>query len=1084
MPDFVSENSSHPMNQFDLKPVEVTTKKDTTRDPKKSTIRRSPSRQHTKGKGISFHRYYTEANVHPYDILKWVKKDSRIMDEKGNIIFELTDCEVPEGWSQLATDIAVSKYFRKAGVPQTGHEVSARQMVTRVARTLRKAGELQGNYFASADDAEVFEMELTHLLINQMGAFNSPVWFNCGLWHEYGISGTSVNYYWDQKTDTITEINNGYEHPQCSACFIQSVKDDMLSIFDLVKNEAKLFKYGSGTGTNFSSLRGRGEKLSGGGTSSGVMSFLEVLDRGAASIKSGGTTRRAAKMVILDIDHPEIVDFILWKVREEKKAQILIASGEYPSDYNGEAYKTVSGQNSNNSVRVTDAFMDAFLNDQEWNTISRTSGEKMNTYQAREIMEMIAQSAWSCADPGIQFDTTINTWHMVPNSGRINGSNPCSEYMFLDDSACNLASLNLMKYMHDGTFDIAGYRHGVEVFLTAMDIIIDFASYPTAQIAGNSHTFRPLGLGYANLGTLLMTMGIPYDSEEGRAWAGALTAMLHSRAYAHSAELAHEKEPFSEYDLNKEPALHVIQKHRDAAFSINTQKAPQYIIDGAREDADRMLALAQKYGVRNAQVTNIAPTGTIGLLMDCDTTGVEPDFGLVKFKKLAGGGFFKIVNQSVREALHNVGYTDIQIDAIITYAVGTGTLAGAPHINEETLREKGFTDADIHAINEKLPGSFDLEHALTHDAISAETFQRLGVSSEQLEDTSFRLLVHLGFSEDEIEEASKVICGVMMVEGAPDLNKEHLAIFDCANKCGKYGTRSIAAMGHVRMMAAVQPFISGAISKTVNLPFEATAEEIKQTYIEAWRLGVKAIAVYRDGSKGSQPLSSGTTQKKKEYVEKEVETKIEYRPMRRRLADERSALTHKFSIAGHKGFVTVGLYDDGTPGEIFITMSKEGTVISGLLDAFATSISFALQYGVPLRDLVNKFAHMRFEPSGFTKNIQIPIAKSIVDYIFRWMAVKFLPRDDWAGVGIHVDESQLQEMETPSATPPTSHIDDTTQPQLSLDTPPANTHRIIHSSRPFDVTGDSPTCDSCGGLMTRSGTCYKCMNCGSTSGCS
>lgn len=1084
MPDFTPEGNAYSMSQFDLKPVEVTAQKEKKQNPKKTAPKHVSSQPQKDGNGISFNRYYTKADTHPYDALTWVKKDSRIIDEKGNIIFELTNCEVPEGWSQLATDIAVSKYFRKAGVPKTGNEVSAKQMVTRVARTLRKAGELQGNYFASADDAEVFEMELTHLLINQMGAFNSPVWFNCGLWHEYGISGTGVNYYWDQKADAITEINNGYEHPQCSACFIQSVKDDILSIFDLVKNEAKLFKYGSGTGTNFSGLRGKGEKLSGGGTSSGVMSFLEVLDRGAASIKSGGTTRRAAKMVILDIDHPEIIDFILWKVREEKKAQILIASGEYTSDFNGEAYKTVSGQNSNNSVRVTDTFMEAFLNDQEWHTVSRTSGETMQTYQAREIMDMIAQSAWVCADPGIQFDTTINTWHMVPNSGKINGSNPCSEYMFLDDSACNLASLNLMKYMHDGTFDIAGYRHAVEVFLTAMDIIIDFASYPTAQIAHNSHTFRPLGLGYANLGTLLMTMGIPYDSEQGRAWAGALTAILHSRAYAQSAQLAHVKQPFGEYKLNQEPSLHVIQKHRDAAFSINTQKAPSYIIDGAREDADRMLALATTYGVRNAQVTNIAPTGTIGLLMDCDTTGVEPDFGLVKFKKLAGGGFFKIVNQSVREALHNVGYSDNHIDAIITYAVGTGTLAGAPHINEETLREKGFSDADIRAINDKLPGSFDVEHALTHDAISPETFQQLGVSAEQLEDTQFRLLVHLGFSESEIEEASKVICGVMMVEGAPELKEEHYAIFDCANKCGKYGTRSIAAMGHVRMMAAVQPFISGAISKTVNLPHEATAEEIKQTYIEAWRLGVKAIAVYRDGSKGSQPLSSGTTQKKKAVSEKEVETKIEYRPMRRRLADERTALTHKFSIAGHKGFVTVGLYDDGTPGEIFITMSKEGTVISGLLDAFATSISFALQYGVPLRDLVNKFAHMRFEPSGFTKNIQIPIAKSIVDYIFRWMAVKFLPRDDLEGVGIHIDENQLNDLETSTSQQSSTPPDDSTQPKLSLDTPRTDTPRQVHSSRPFDVTGDSPTCDSCGGLMTRSGTCYKCMNCGSTSGCS
>lgn len=1064
-------------NQDSLKPIEISVK------PKAPPAPATTKSNNRTQKGVAFTRRFTTPGKHPFDEIVWVKKDSKIIDEKGNIIFQLKDVEVPESWSQLATDIAVSKYFRKAGVPKTGNEVSAKQMVTRVARTLRKAGEKLGNYFNSEEDGDNFEMELTYLLIHQKGAFNSPVWFNCGLWHEYGIGGNGINFYWDQASDTIKQTANAYEYPQCSACFIQSVKDDLVSIFDLVRNEAKLFKYGSGTGTNFSNLRGKGEKLSGGGTSSGLMSFLEVLDRGAASIKSGGTTRRAAKMVILDMDHPEIADFIQWKVKEEKKARVLIASGEYPADFNGEAYKTVSGQNSNNSVRVTDEFMQAYLEDRDWQTTSRTSGEIMHTYKAKELMDMIAQSAWECADPGIQFDSTVNNWHTCPNTDKIYGSNPCSEYMFLNDSACNLASLNLLTFVKDGKFDVASFREAVEIFITAMEIIIDFASYPTATIAKNSHDFRPLGLGYANLGTLLMTMGIPYDSEEGRAWAGALTAILHSRAYARSAEIAKNKGPFNGFAANKEPALGIIQKHRDATFAIASDKTPEYIIAAAREDADRMLELAQKYGLRNAQATNIAPTGTIGLLMDCDTTGVEPDFALVKFKKLAGGGFFKIVNQSVPAALTNLGYNKEQINAIIAYAIGTGTLNDAPVINRESLKSKGFSDTDIDTINSKVPSMFELEHAFTTDVISQETLNKIGITAHQLEDPSFRLLKYLGFSEEEIEEASKTICGVMTIEGAPQLKEEHLAIFDCANKCGKYGKRYIAPMGHVKMMAAVQPFISGAISKTVNLPQSASVEEIEDIYIQAWRLGVKAIAVYRDGSKGSQPLSSGTQTKKD--PQKEVETRIEYRPMRRRLPDERQALTHKFSIAGHKGFVTVGLYEDGTPGEIFIVMSKEGTVISGLLDAFATSISYALQYGVPLRDLVNKFAHVRFEPSGFTKNNQIPIAKSIVDYIFRWMAVKFLPREDWTGVGIHINEELQSDIDSLAAAPPAPAVDEKIQPQLSFDSPAnQNASKTTLTSRPFDVTGDSPTCDSCGGIMTRSGTCYKCMNCGSTSGCS
>lgn len=1060
---------------FDLKPIEISAVKE---EPIKLFSKSSKDISYAKKTGgIKFDRLFSSGSKHPFDDIIWDKRDSRILDEKGNIVFELNNVEVPSSWSQLATDIAVSKYFRKAGIPITGHEVSVKQLVTRVAKTLRVAGEKLGNYFVSSEDAKNFELELTYLLVHQKGAFNSPVWFNCGLWHEYGIEGSRGQFYWNPQTNSIEETTNAYEHPQCSACFIQSINDDIDSIFNLIKNEAKLFKYGSGTGTNFSNIRGRGEKLSGGGTSSGLMSFLDVLDRGAGSIKSGGTTRRAAKMVILDIDHPEIIDFIEWKVREEKKAKILIEHGGFPADFNGEAYKTVSGQNSNNSVRVTDEFMESLLKNEQWHTKARTTGEFFESFTAKELMDKIAQSAWHSADPGIQFDTTINNWHTCPVSDRIYASNPCSEYMFLNDSACNLASLNLLTYLDaEGNFEVDKFRHAVEVFITAMEIIVDFASYPTASIAKNSHEYRPLGLGYANLGTLLMMKGIPYDSEEGRAWAGALTAILHNRAYARSAEIAKHKGTFEGFEKNKIPMMNVIQKHRDASYSINTDKAPDYLIKSAREDGDRMLELGKKFGLRNSQATNIAPTGTIGLLMDCDTTGVEPDFALIKFKKLAGGGFFKIVNQSVPEALKNLGYSQNEITDIISYAIGTGSLNGTPHINEDVLLEKGFSSKDIATINKQLPGVFELEHAFTKDTISPETYVKLGIDTEQISNFSFRLLKHLGFGDQEIETASQVVCGNMTVEGAPHLKIEHLPVFDCANKCGKFGTRFIASMGHVKMMAAVQPFISGAISKTVNLPNDATVADIEEIYIQAWRLGVKAIAIYRDGSKGSQPLSSGTGKSEK----KKVEPRIEYRPMRRRLPDERQAITHKFSIAGHKGFVTVGLYEDGTPGEIFLTMNKEGTVISGLLDAFATSISYALQYGVPLRELVNKFAHVRFEPSGFTRNTQIPIAKSIVDYIFRWMAIKFLSKDEWSSVGIHFEPELLGDMDS-TVKSKLSDIDDTIQPKL-IQNDQAVTQQTTFKK--YDVTGDAPTCDTCGGMMTRSGTCYKCMNCGSTSGCS
>ncbi|GIX07185.1 MAG: hypothetical protein KatS3mg115_1588 [Candidatus Poribacteria bacterium] len=809
--------------------------------------------------GLRIPRYFTTPEVHPFDAVEWEERRSVITSEKGEVIFECDHVRVPKSWSQLATDIMVSKYFRKAGVPETGSETSAAQVIHRVAHTIRMEGEARG-YFASSEDAESFEMELTHLLVHQMGAFNSPVWFNCGLWHEYGIAGGGGNWWYDPERNEAVEIDNNYRHPQNSACFIQSVEDDLMSMFELIKTEARLFKYGSGTGTNFSPIRGKMEKLSSGGTSSGLMSFLEVFDKAAGATKSGGTTRRAAKMVILDMDHPEIEEFINWKVREEEKVAALVRAG-YSADFNGEAYRTVSGQNSNNSVRVTDAFMDAVLKDGTWTTYLRTTGEPWKTYKARDLWRQIAEAAWRCADPGIQFDTTINDWHTCPNTDRIYASNPCSEYMFLNDSACNLASLNLLKFLReDGTFDVEAYRAAIRIFIIAMEIIVDFSSYPTKKIAENSALYRPLGLGYANLGALLMVQGIPYESEEGYALCGALTAILTGHAYATSAEIAAVKGPFAGYLKNREPMLRVINKHRAAVYRIHAEHCPAYLLRAAEEDWDRALRLGERYGYRNAQATVIAPTGTIGLLMDCDTTGIEPDFALVKFKKLAGGGYFKIINRSVPRALQALGYSQEEIEDIVTYVLGTGSLHGAPYINWVSLEEKGLRPEEIQRIEKALPGAMDLSAAINVWTLGEATLQRLGFTPEQYHRPDFNLLKALGFSEEQIEEANRVICGTQTVEGAPHLKVEHYPVFDCANKCGKYGTRFISPMGHVRMMAAAQPFISGAISKTVNLPHEATVEDIEEIYMEAWRLGLKAIAIYRDGSKLSQPLSAGTSQ--------------------------------------------------------------------------------------------------------------------------------------------------------------------------------------------------------------------------------
>jgi len=1016
--------------------------------------------------GLEFVRLFTKEGVHPFDQVEWSYRSSSIYDEKGEVVFHLDQAEVPADWSQLALDIVASKYLRKAGVPETEHESSVRQLVYRVAHTIRQSGEKFGGYFASAGDADKFEAELTYMLVTQRGAFNSPVWFNCGLYHQYGIEGGQGNWYWNPDYQEIVQTDNNYQYPQCSACFIQSVDDDLMSIFDLVKNEARVFKYGSGTGSNFSKVRGKQEKLSGGGTSSGLMSFLEVYDRAAGATKSGGTTRRAAKMVCLDMDHPEIVDFIEWKAKEEKKVAALIAAG-YSSDFNGEAYKTVSGQNSNNSVRLTNEFMQAYLDNEKWHTRLRTTGEPHEEFSASDLMKKVAQSAWQCADPGVQFDTTINDWHTCSSTDRIYSSNPCSEYMFLNDSACNLASINLLKFLDSaGNFEIEKFQHACHIFFVAQEILVDLSSYPTKSIAQNSHDYRPLGLGYANLGTLLMVKGLPYDSKSAVAWCNALTAILCGQAYRTSSEMASVKGAFSSYEKNRQPMLRVMNKHRAATYQIDPDFCPPDLLSAAQQIWNEVVEMGQIHGYRNAQATVLAPTGTIGLLMDCDTTGIEPDFALVKFKKLAGGGYFKIINNSVPQALAELGYNQDNIEAIVAYAQGSATLFDAPEINAVSLKEKGLTDEEIGKIEVVLPSVFELSNAVNVHTIGDGLAQRKGWSADLYEQPAFDLLNELGFTNDQIESANKVICGMMTLEGAPHLREEHLSIFDCANRCGKYGNRFIAPMGHVKMMAAAQPFISGAISKTINLPNECTVEDIEKLYAESWRLGLKAIAIYRDGSKLSQPLS---TSKDSDQDQIELATIDEVAPSRRRLPDERQSITHKFSIAGHEGYLTVGMFEDGLPGEVFLTMSKEGSAISGLVDTIATMTSMSLQYGVPLESLVKKFSHTRFEPAGFTNNKDIPIAKSVIDYVFRWLEQKFMS-NSMEGSG---EIGALRAIDFPPQDqwPLLNESEDSKQ-------------RIEQEVKIAQMQTDAPACHSCGTIMVRNGTCYRCLNCGETSGCS
>jgi ribonucleoside-diphosphate reductase alpha chain len=898
------------------------------------------------GEGLSFERYFTHSGKHPFDEIEWEFRNASITNERGEVIFEQRDVEVPKSWSMTATNVVVSKYFHgQLGSPD--RETSVRQLVDRVARTIAEWGKQDG-YFRTDEDTEIFYHELSYLLVHQHFSFNSPVWFNCGI----------------------------EEKPQCSACFINSVEDTMESILELARTEGRLFKWGSGTGSNLSTLRSSKEQLSGGGTASGPVSFMKGYDAFAGVIKSGGKTRRAAKMVILNADHPDIREFINCKADEEKKAWALIEAG-YDPGFNvpGGAYDSIAYQNANHSVRVTDDFMRAVLEDKEWTTKAIRNGQPVDSYRARDLMNDIAESAWICGDPGMQFHTTINNWHTCPNTAPINASNPCSEYMFLDNSSCNLGSLNLMKFRRpdlSGEFDIERFKKAVSVVITAMEIIVGNASYPTKRIEQNSHEYRPLGLGYANLGALLMARGLAYDSDEGRAYSAAITSIMAGQAYKQSALIAEQIGPFSGYAKNSEPMLRVIKKHGLHAEKIENDELPNELKEEAVGVWKEAYDLGQEFGYRNSQATVLAPTGTIGFMMDCDTTGVEPDIALVKYKKLVGGGLMKIVNQTVPLALRKLGYNEEQRKRIIEYIDKNDTIEGAPYLNEE-----------------------------------------------------------------------------------------HLPVFDCAFKPTK-GKRSINYMGHIRMMAAVQPYMSGAISKTVNMPNEAAAQDITQAYIEAWKLGLKAIAIYRDGSKRTQPLSTSLDGKKKERT-----------VSRRRLPDERKSITHKFSIAGHEGYITVGMYEDGTPGEIFITMSKEGSTISGLMDSFATAISLALQYGVPLKVLADKFSHARYEPSGFTINKDIPIAKSITDYIFRWLALKFVPEDERPNIAteenggsVRSSEGQRMQVSLDSNVPDQKHIQEQRE------------HLV------FESQADAPSCYECGSIMVRSGSCYKCFNCGATSGCS
>ncbi len=1176
---------------------------------------------------MKIQRRFTKEGTSPYDLFTYTKRASVLRNPDGSVVFDMKDIEVPTGWSQLATDILAQKYFRKTGVPQfdedgkpilddagkpvTGSEKSVKQVVHRLSGAWRDWGE-KYKYFDNEKDAKIFYDEIAYMLLKQMCAPNSPQWFNTGLHYAYGITGSQQgHYYIDPDTKELTKSKDAYSRPQPHACFIQSVSDDLVGengIFDLAVREARIFKYGSGTGTNFSSLRGAGEKLSGGGYSSGLMSFLKIFDRAAGAIKSGGTTRRAAKMVIVDIDHPDIEVFIEWKAKEEEKVAALVAGSRvssafmkaileesvtggsditknkklriliqkalnrgiplnnvkrvldlvdqgftsidfpiFDTHYEGEGYLTVSGQNSNNTVRVTNEFMNAVENDEMWELRWRKNRETAKVVRARDLWEKINLSAWKSADPGLQFDTTINEWHTCPVSGRINGSNPCSEYMFLDDTACNLASLNLMKFFDEesDSFRVEDYKHGVRLWTIVLEISVLMAQFPSKQVADLSYKFRTLGLGYANLGTLLMVKGIPYDSQEALAWAGAISAILTGQSYATSAEMAKELGAFSEYELNKEAMLRVIRNHRRAAYNavpseyedltirpkgINPKFVPDYLLESAKECWDNALELGSSYGYRNAQVSVIAPTGTIGLVMDCDTTGIEPDFAIVKYKKLAGGGYFKIVNQSVRKALTRLNYSEQQIEDIEKYSKGSGTLIGCPHINKKSLKDRGFSEEKIEIIEKQLDNVFDIKFAFNKWTLGEDFLLSLGFAKSQFDDSSFDLLKTIGFTDDQMDEANDYVCGTMMLEGAPHLKEEHLPIFDTANKCGKKGKRYIDYMAHIRIMAAAQPFISGAISKTVNMPAEATISQISELHIKSWKSMLKAIALYRDGSKLSQPLNSSNLKdldevislgdentldetKGPQQVQEIIADRVHYKLVRHKLPKKRDGHIREAVVGGHKLFLRTGEYEDGTLGEIFIDMYKEGASFRGLMNSFAILASKALQYGVPLEDLVDTFTFTRFEPSGPVEGHEvIKNSTSLLDYVFRSLGYDYLNRQDFVHIKAVDEDNDSRGHKTDasnSISQPSNVPQELSAPDKQLDSNPEenfipvlsdsetgskqnNGYGAVYQqlsvgssseAQSFGYTGEH--CSNCGSMrVKRNGSCTVCEDCGSTSGCS
>jgi ribonucleoside-diphosphate reductase alpha chain len=1179
-------------------------------------------------KGLKIKRHYTKGKAdNIYEGINFEIRTSKIVNTDGTVVFENNQVEVPENWSQVATDILAQKYFRRKGVPQKdlqgntildkdgnpvlGGEKSIKETAHRLAGTWRYWGEKYG-YFNRKSDAQAFEDEVELMIVNQIAVPNSPQWFNTGLAWAYGITGKPDGHFFvNPETEKVEKAVDSYTRPQPHACFIQNIEDNLMNedgIFSLVTKEARLFKYGSGTGTNFSKLRGVGEPLSGGGASSGVMSFLNILDAGAGAILSGGTTRRAAKMVILDADHPEIFEFINWKVKEEQKVASMVTGSHinrqflnqivdsaykdgidpeknpelksiikqakslfvplnyikrvlmmvenglkpeefdyqvFDTDFRSEAYRTVGGQNSNNTVRVTNEFMRIVEQDKDWNLIQRVDGKVYKTVKANELWKAIQYSAWASADPGIQFHTTVNEWHTCPNDGEIRASNPCSEYMFLDETACNLYQINLGKFYNDetGMFDAEAFRHVVRLSTIILEISVLMAQLPSRTMAIGTYNYRTLGLGFANLGSVLMRMGLAYEDKKGYAFTGAISSIMTGESYATSAEMAAILGTFKKYDHNKQDMLRVIRNHRRAAYNspndeyenltifpvgLDERYADKELTTVSKSSWDYALALGEKYGYRNAQTTAIAPTGTTGLVMDCDTTGLEPDFALVKFKKLVGGGYFKIINKSIEPALRKLGYNEDEITSITQYAIGHQTLKDSPSINHDSLKEKGFTDEVIQKIEAVLPTIFELKYGFGEWILGKEfMIDKLGIKEFDLMDAEFDLLKHLGYSTEEIRNANEYVCGTMTLEGAPYLRIEHLAVFDCANKCGEKGNRFISYDGHINQMAAAQPFISGAISKTINMPEEATEDEIGIAYKKSWGLMLKANAIYRDCSKLSQPLNTGSSSDSvysklfdfsddlednvisPEVVSNTIQNSVKV-PARKVPPLERHSITHKFTVGGHTGYITVGLYEDGNPCEIFITMNKEGSTLSGIMDAWATSLSFGLQYGVPLEEYIRKLVFMRFEPSGLTGNSEIPIAQSIVDYIGRWLAMRFLGKDvakkyhnpdlvDKSynsgtnsrilipyinGKGhteIKEDLSRVEKKEITkkSFNSVVSKVETLNQSKSSIDFALEQQQLLLKQNN-----DDAPACATCGSITVRNGACYKCVNCGATTGCS